>query len=271
MTNLNTLNLPTSCTDAWIEQMLKRLKLSAIRTNLQDLLRQCEDAKLTPRATLCLLLQAEEQQRDQRGRQMMLRMARFPFPATLDNFDFTVSSLNQVELLELGECEFIKRSENILFRGDSGLGKTHLAIALGRCAINHGFSTQFMTADELFNALDKACREGKLDQRVEKLRQFKLLIIDELGYTLPPRTDTELAPLFYKLMAVRYRSKETSTVITTNRSIVDWPNYFGGDCDCIKATLDRFLEKCHVLLPKGDSYRLRGLIAKYGHELKKEG
>lgn len=264
-----TASTPFVYTNEKLEAVLKRFKLSAIRTQLPELIRYCEEARLTPMQTLCHLLRAEEVQRDLHGQQMMIRMARFPTPATLESFDFSASSLERNKLLELAECEYIERSENILFKGESGLGKTHLAIALGRCAIAHGYSTQFLTADELFSSLVKACADGTLDQRVEKLRQFKLLIIDEIGYTTLP-DERDLAPLFFKLISARYGTRGTSTIITTNRSICDWPAYFGGDRACIKATVDRFLERPHILLPEGQSYRTKHLLTKAGRDMRME-
>lgn len=270
MTTHNTDTLPFIYTDEKLESVLKRFKLSAIRTQLPELLKYCEEAHLTPRQTLCYLLRAEEVQRDLHGQEMMIRMARFPFGATLENFDFTFSSLDRNKILELSGCGFIGRCENILLSGESGLGKTHLAIALGRCAITHGYSAQFLTADELFTSLVKSCDEGTLDQRVEKLRQFKLLIIDELGYTPTPH-NVELASLFYKLIDARYMSKSTATIITTNRPMYDWPAYFGGDSNCIKATLDRFLERVCILVPSGRSYRTKDLKSKGGINVRLEG
>lgn len=154
-----------------------------------------------------------------------------------------------------------------MFYGESGLGKTHLAIALGRQAIQRGYSTLFIPANDLLDLLSKARKNNVLEEKLTLLCRNKLLIIDELGFPLDGNDDW--ASLFYTLIAKRH--EKLSTVITTNRSIKDWPHYLGGDVQCTKASIDRFMQYAIPIKFEGESYRMRKMRQRIatgqGHEI----
>lgn len=201
------------------------------------------------------LLGKELRHRIEHGIQMKTDMARFPTQASLANFHFSVSNVDQALFEELAQCHWIDKAGNLLFYGEPGLGKTHLAIALGRQAIVRGYSTLFIHANDLLGQLSEARKKGKLEERLTIFCRNKLLIIDELGYPLSGNDDW--ASLFYALIARRH--EKTSTIITTNRSVKDWPQYFSGDVQCTKACIDRFMQYAIPVKFEGESYRMRNM------------
>ena len=156
---------------------------------------------------------------------------------------------------ELAECRFVDLHQNVIFQGDPGLGKTHLACALGREAIKRGYSTLFITANELLTVLDKARRENCLDDCVKKINRNKVLIIDELGYQVQNITDSEW--LMYVLINARYT--KNSTIVTTNRKMVELPMIWGKDYTCAQSVIDRLMGNTKLIKMTGKSYRLRSL------------
>lgn len=193
---------------------------------------------------------------------MRTKMARFPNQASLENFDF--SRVNKdVEALVRGfseNCSWIKRHENILFKGPSGVGKTHLSIALGRQATSLGYSTLFITANELFDSLNLAMSRNTYSQKLHTYIRYDLLITDDL--CIPLSMKPQNGKIFYDIMDGRCGKK--STIITTNRKVTDWFTTLGGDVISIRAGLDRFLELCHRVEIQGKSYRLESFKSMNG-------
>lgn len=178
--------------------------------------------------------------------------ANFPFLKTLDDYDFGFQpGLNKQEILEFKTLGFLERNENIVFVGSSGVGKTHLAAAVGIECARQRFSTYFITFENLMTQLKKALAENRLEQRLKFFSGYKVLIIDELGY-MP--VDDDASKLFFQLIARRY--EKHSTIITTNLAFSKWTEVFGSPI-LANAVLDRLLHHSTVISIKGPSYRLK--------------
>lgn len=198
------------------------------------------------------LVEIEKKNNQARREYANVKTANFPFIKTMDDFDFDFQpGLNKKELLELSSLGFLDKHENILFVGTSGVGKTHLATAIGiNCARQRNI-TYFITFEKLMNQLKTALHENRLETRLKFFAKYKVLIIDEIGY-MP--IDHDSANLFFQLIARRY--EKNSTIITTNLPFSKWGELFGSPT-LANAVLDRLLHHSTVISIKGPSYRLR--------------
>ena len=186
-----------------------------------------------------------------------VKMAGFPRLKYLKDFEFEYQpTINENQIYELNSLRFVEKKENVVFYGNSGVGKTHLATAIGITAAENRMSTYFIKCADLMTTLKKAHLEGRLEDKLKKLGSYKLLIIDEVGY-LP--ISKEESKLFFQLIDRRY--EKFSTIITTNISFSQWDEIFG-DSIIANAIIDRLLHHAQIISIKGRSFRLKELYLK---------
>lgn len=234
-------------------QLCEDLKLAGIAGNYPALAGAASEQGQSFTDFLEQVLLAERDFRRARSAATLVRMAGFPAVKTLEEYDFKfASSAPKRQIEQLASLAFISRKENAVFLGPSGVGKTHLAIALGHKAANAGIKTQFTTAADLILKVEAAQRQGRLTEVFRTLSRYTLLIIDEIGY-LP--LHREQAHLFFQIVAARY--EKGSTIMTSNLSFGAWDQAFAGDRVLTAAMLDRLLHHSHVVQIQGESYRLK--------------
>lgn len=198
------------------------------------------------------ILVEETKSKRKRAYEKQIQLSGFPMKRTLADFDFEFQpSIDKKQLEEFSTMRFMENMENIVFLGPPGVGKTHLATAIGMEAAKHRYSTYYVNCHALIDQLKKAHFENRLADRLKILARYKLLIIDEIGY-LP--LDMEGANLFFQLIVRRY--EKTSTIFTSNRPFSQWNEVFA-DITIASAILDRILHHCNVVSIKGESYRLK--------------
>ncbi|NSL53361.1 IS21-like element helper ATPase IstB [Calidifontibacillus erzurumensis] len=236
---------------------LEYLKLKQMATHLGEVIDFSMKNQLSFIDTLLKLTNYEIDVREQNVIQSMVKIAAFPHLKEIKDFDFDFQpSINQQQILDFLSLRFIEEKENIVFLGPSGVGKTHLATAIGITAAKKRTSTYFIKCHDLIQNLRKARLENRLESRLKQYNKYKLLIIDEIGY-LP--IDKEDAKLFFQLIDLRYEKK--STIFTTNSNFKDWDQIFQ-DTKIANAILDRILHHASVVTIVGESYRLKDHMKK---------
>jgi DNA replication protein DnaC len=232
--------------------LLERLKLDHLASQLDGVCEQAAKSDLDYKSFLVEALAAEWKGRHQKGVENRLKLARFPWIKTLDQFDFAFQpSIDRKIVRELGGLAFVERAHNVVLLGPPGVGKTHLAVALGVKAVEAGYSVLFVTLETLMGRLVRARRENRLERTLQQLVYPRLLILDELGY-LP--LSREEASLFFRLLVRRY--ERASLIVTSNKSFGDWGEVFN-DHVLATAILDRLLHHATTVNIKGESYRLK--------------
>lgn len=250
--------------------LLEKLKMDHLDLQLDAVCEQAAAREMDYKTFLAQALETEWQGRYQRGIETRLRQARFPWIKTLEQFEFGFQpSLDKRQVRELAGLSFVERAHNVVVLGPPGVGKTHLAVALGVKAVEAGYSVLFLTLETLMTRLTKARHENRLERSLKQLVYPKVLIIDEIGYL--PLSQVE-ASLFFRLVVRRY--ERASLIVTSNKSFLDWGEVFN-DHVLATAVLDRLLHHATTLNIKGESYRLKekrkaGLLGRSTQDKKQE-
>lgn len=231
----------------------RALKAPRIRETAASLAARAKEEAWDYEAYLAAVLAEEVNARESHGGQNRVRSARFPQVKTLDDFDFSFQrSVKQDQIRHLAQLDFLREKQNVIFLGPPGTGKTHLSIALGVQAARRGYRALFATAQEWVTRLGAAKRQGRLEEELERLGRYPLLIVDEVGY-IP--FDPEAASLFFSLVSSRY--ERSSLIVSSNKTFSAWAEIFG-DPVAVAALVDRLVHHAEVIVMRGESYRLKG-------------
>jgi DNA replication protein DnaC len=230
---------------------LQKLDLLQLERRLDAIIQEKGFAERSFKEQLNLLLEDELTFRQERAIKMRLKLAKFPVVKSIDAFDFSFQpELDKESVLSLFALSFVREKENIIMIGPSGVGKTHLAIALGVAACQGGYTCYFTTFQNLMENLRKAEEQHRLKRKLLTYNKPHVLIIDELGYLPLSRVD---ANLFFQLVSTRYENG--STILTSNKSYIEWGDFFP-DEGIASAILDRLLHYSKTIKINGQSYRL---------------
>ncbi len=246
-----------------LSSYLKTLRLPTFLREYPAVARQCNEKDAPYELFLQQLAELEVQNRQAQGIQRRIKQAAFPVVKELADFDFsTVPKLNKKRVLDLARCQFVEQRANLVLNGAPGVGKTHLAVAIGREACRRGHKVRFFTASGLVNTYIEAREERQVLRLEKQIRRNDLIVIDELGYIPLDRSGAEHLFGFFSQCY-----EQTSLIVTTNLPFAEWPQIFAEDERLAGALLDRLTHHVHILDITGDSYRLKASLKRH----KKQG
>jgi DNA replication protein DnaC len=239
-----------------LQENLAYLKLAWIRDHHNEEATTAAEKHRSHTDYLIRLIEGETLQRRTRAIERRIKTARFPLIKTLDQFDWNwPSTINRQQIQNTFTLHFIEEKKNLIFLGGVGLGKTHLATALGHQACLQGHRVLFTSAAEIINTLTAAQAAQRLKEELKKYIRPDLLIIDELGF-LP--IDKHGSDLLFQIISNRY--ERGSILLTSNKSYKTWPEIFNNDSVITAAILDRLLHHCETICIEGQSYRMKDRI-----------
>lgn len=258
--------IPSQITELRLQGLCSALRLPSVAENYLALARQAEEKSELYPDYLRNLLEQELSLRDLNRRRRLLKQAKFPITYTMDTYDFSaVPSLSKQKVLQLAQCDFIRKRENIVLVGEIGTGKTHLASALGYAACESGYKVRFFSAASLINQLIEAQEKQTLSRLENSLLKHQLIIIDELGFV---PFSQQGAQILFTFLSQRYQ--RGSVIITTNLPFTEWTQVFHDD-RLLGALLDRLTHSCHILEFAAESYRFKNRLSPAQDTLPLEG
>lgn len=235
-----------------IKEFSHKLNLPVIADRWSALAEQASKDNVPYSQFLFSLLELEIIERQERTKNTLLRFAKFPCRKTLDQFDFTAQpDIDERRIRELMNLSFLDAQENLIFLGPPGIGKTHLAVAIGMEAISKGLKTYFITLNDLVSQLRHAEQQDKLEKKIRVFIKPSVLIIDEIGYL-----DLDPKSAHYLFQVISRRYERGSIILTSNKGFGEWGEMVG-DPIIATAMLDRLLHHSRIFNLKGDSYRLK--------------
>ena len=236
-----------------LQNNLEELSLFKMNEILPNVIEKSIKSNTALQDSLIELTDAEIAFRDERARKINITVSHFPYIKTVQDFDFSYQpTINKEQIMDFLSLRFIEQKSNIIFVGSIGVGKTHLATAIGIEAASKRISTYFINFAVLMEKFKQAAKENRVEKVVKHYLKYTVLIIDEIGY-LP--VDEAAAFGFFQLIAARYEYRPT--ILTTNQPFSKWPDVFG-DTVIANAIIDRLVHHCDIVKITGHSYRIKG-------------
>lgn len=231
---------------------LRDLKLAGMVQSLEERNQYAIDHKLSYLEFMEILLEDEFNNRKENNYRKRFQKAKIPINKKLEDFDFSFQpSINRKEINDLATCHFIEKKENILFMGQPGTGKTHLATALGLKALLKGYKVVFARVSELLSALQAGRADNTYRSKINQLFLADLLILDELGFKM---MDQKMVEDLFEVVSKKYETG--SIIITSNKTFQEWNRIFN-DSVLATAILDRLIHHSHLIVIKWESFRIK--------------